>query len=87
MIGSLVSLIDLLTRLAIILVIAYVFMNYFLDPYHPLRKTLSRFVEPLLVPIRRLIPPFGMFDLSPLILIILLQIFSQVFTRLLVTLF
>jgi len=86
-IGSLVSLIDLLTRLAIILVIAYVFMSYFLDPYHPFRKTLSRFVEPLLVPIRRLIPPFGMFDLSPLILIILLQIFSQVFTRLLVTLF
>ena len=87
MIGFLISLIDLISRLAILIAIAYVFMSYFLDPYHPLRRSLSRIVEPFLSPIRRLIPPLGMFDLSPLILIILVQILSQIVIRLLNALF
>ena len=85
MIGIFVSLIDLLSRLAILIVFAYVFMSYFLDPYHPLRRSLSRLLEPILIPIRRLIPPVGMFDLSPLILLILIQIISQVLIRLILS--
>ena len=87
MIGFIINLIDLISRLAILVAIAYVFMSYFLDLYHPLRRALGRIVEPFLTPIRRLVPPLGMFDLSPLILIILVQIISQILIRLLSTLF
>ncbi len=58
-------------------VIVYVFLTYFLAPYHPLRITLGRIIEPLLAPFRRVIPPISGIDLSPLALIIILQILRQ----------
>lgn len=83
MIGFFITVIDFLSRLVLLVVIAYVFMGYFLDPYHSLRRSLGKLIEPLLAPIRRVVPPVGMFDLSPLVLIILLQLFSQIIIRLL----
>jgi len=58
-------------------------------PYdHPIRKVydaLSRVIEPLLRPIRAVIPPVRMggaaLDLSPLILILGLQILASVLPR------
>lgn len=58
-------------------VIADVFLSYFLDPYHPLRVTLDRVIEPLLAPLRRRIPPISGIDLSPVALIIILQVLRQ----------
>ena len=83
MIGMLILLVSLLARLALLVVIAKVFMSYFLNPYHPLRQSVDRIVDPFLAPIRRFVPPVGMIDFSPLILIVLLQVFSQVIIRLL----
>jgi YggT family protein len=64
------------------IVIVYVFLTYFLAPYHPLRMTLGRFIEPMLAPFRRLIPPISGIDLSPMALIIILQILRQLVVRL-----
>lgn len=58
-------------------VIAYVFLSYFLDPYHPLRISLGRITEPLLAPLRRRIPPISGIDLSPVALIIILQVLRR----------
>jgi YggT family protein len=33
--------------------------------------------EPILAPFRRLIPPLGMFDISPIIVILLLQLLQE----------
>ncbi len=55
-------------------VIIHVFLGYFLDPYHPARQFTSNLFEPLLAPIRQLIPQAGMLDFSPLVLIILVQL-------------
>jgi uncharacterized protein YggT (Ycf19 family) len=47
-----------------------------LSPYHPFVKALRAVVNPILTPVRRLLPPpsrTGGWDLSPLIVIILLQ--------------
>jgi YggT family protein len=54
-----------------------------MSPYHPIRETLSRFVEPMLAPIRRLVPLIGMLDFSPFILLILIQIVGQILISLL----
>jgi YggT family protein len=51
-------------------------VSFFLNPYHPFRSALDRALNPLLAPIRRIVPLVGMFDLSPLILIILIEILS-----------
>jgi len=38
--------------------------------------TIDNLVEPFLAPIRRVLPAVGMFDFSPLVLIILVQLIS-----------
>lgn len=55
-------------------VIIHVILGYFLSPYHPAREFTSRLFEPLLDPIRRILPQGGMLDFSPIVLIILVQL-------------
>lgn len=45
-----------------------------LRPDNPLVAILDRITEPILAPLRRLIPRTGMIDITPLIVIILLQV-------------
>lgn len=44
------------------------------NPYAPLAPAIQQLTQPLLAPLRRIVPPIGGFDLSPLVLILLLQI-------------
>jgi YggT family protein len=60
-------------RVYVWIVIASILLSYFMDPYHPVRQGVDNLVRPLLDPIRRVVPPVGMFDFSPLVLILLIQ--------------
>ncbi len=71
------------SQLVVILVLTHVILSYFMSPYHPIRSFVDRMVEPLLAPIRRVVPLVGMFDFSPIILIILVQLIARVVTSLL----
>jgi len=66
------------------LVIINAVLSYFLSPYHPIKMTLDRIVEPMLAPIRRIMPRTGMMDFSPLVLIILLQLIEFILIQILV---
>jgi len=77
------NVINFVANLLIILVIVDAVLSFFLSPYHPVRATVDRIVNPLLAPIRRIVPLVGMLDLSPLIFIILVEILSSVLVRLL----
>ena len=85
-ISILVQLIRILAQFLVLLVIVKIILSYFMDPYHPVRQTIDNLVEPLLAPIRRVVPLIGMFDFSPLILIILVQILSSALISFLFTL-
>ncbi|MFN2275231.1 MAG: YggT family protein [Anaerolineales bacterium] len=69
--------ISLITTALSILIIADVLVSYILDPYHPLRRFLDSIVQPLLLPIQRILPPIGGLDLSPLVLLIVLDLISR----------
>jgi YggT family protein len=71
--------IDVLT----IVVFIGILLRYILDPYHPIRSTLDSLIEPMLAPIRRLLPPMGGFDFSPIVLIILIRIGGGILVTLL----
>ena len=86
MIGLLLTLINYLSLAFSLLLIAYVVLSYFMDPYHPVRSTVDRMVNPILNPIRRIMPQTGMLDFSPLVAIILVQIIEFILTRLLISL-
>ena len=82
--ASLISAIRIVSFGLTLAVFSDIIVSYFLDPYHPVRRTLDSIVQPMLAPIRRYIPPVGMFDISPLVLIILIQVIESVLIRLLV---
>lgn len=75
-----------ISQLLVLLVVVSVILSYFLDPYHPIRRSIDSVVEPMLAPIRRIVPLIGILDLSPLILIILLQLVSNLLVSFLLTL-
>jgi YggT family protein len=75
---SIANIINLIANLFIFLVIVDSVLSFFLNPYHPLRSALDRIVNPFLAPIRRVVPLVGMLDLSPLILIILVEILARI---------
>jgi YggT family protein len=82
----LAEIIHRIIQLLIFFIIVQVVLSYFMDPYHPVRQTLDRIVNPLLDPIRRLLPPMGGLDFSPLVLIIGLQVIDMVLRNLLYSL-
>ncbi len=86
MIGLLITLINYLSLAFSLLLIAYVVLSYFMDPYHPVRNTVNRLVNPILNPIRRLLPRTGMMDFSPIVAIILVQVLESILRNLLLSL-
>ena len=70
----LIVLVRIAANIFSLLVIAKVMLSYFMSPYHPIRLTIDRLVEPLLAPIRNRMPMIGMFDFSPIVLLIGIQI-------------
>jgi len=86
MIGLLLTLVNYLSLGFSLLLIAYVVLSYFMDPYHPVRQAINGVVNPILNPIRRIMPQTGMIDFSPLVAIILVQIIEFILTRLLISL-
>lgn len=78
----LVTSLTIFFRVLSFIVIVDVLLSYFMSPFHPVRAFLDRMVEPLLNPIRRIVPTMAGLDFSPLVLIIILQILDSVFTSL-----
>jgi YggT family protein len=79
----LIWLINFVVQALIILIIISVILSYVMDRYHPVRRWVDSIVEPLLMPIRRVLPPMAGLDFSPLVLILLLQLIANLIVRLL----
>lgn len=79
----LVSAILVIRNILELLVIASVILSYVMDRYHPVRRWVDAIVEPMLMPIRRVVPLVGMLDFSPIVLIVLIRIVSNLIINLL----
>ena len=77
MIDVLIIMVNTVQQILVILVIFSTLLSFFMDPYHPVRRGVDNIVQPMLDPIRRIVPLVGMFDFSPLILILLLQLIGR----------
>ena len=64
-------------RILSFVILADIVISYILDPFHPVRRILDAIVQPLLAPIRRFMPQTGMFDFSPIVLLILVQLIGN----------
>lgn len=87
MLFSIINWVILLFTLAIFARVILSFAVYFIRPPHPpLLVTLDNFVtsitEPVLAPIRRMLPNMGGFDLSPMVVLVILWIIREALARL-----
>ena len=73
-----ILIVDIIRQTIFLVILLKVILSYFMDPYHPFRQSVDRLIDPLLKPIRQIIPSVGRFDFSPIILIILVEIIAMV---------
>ncbi|MGQ9584224.1 MAG: YggT family protein [Anaerolineae bacterium] len=75
----LINLISYLFNLWSFALLARVFLSWFnFNPYHPVVRFLNLLTEPILAPLRRVIPPLGAIDITPIVAILLVQLLERV---------
>lgn len=72
------TIITVIEQTLLLLILLNVVLSYFMDPYHPFRQSVDKLIEPMLRPIRQVVPSFGRFDFSPIILMILVEILAAI---------
>jgi YggT family protein len=76
---SLIGLVQLLFDLYVIVLLARVVLSWVqADPRNPIVNLINQLTEPLLAPIRRLLPQTGPMDFSPMVAFIVVLIAEQV---------
>ena len=68
-------------NLAIVIRVILSWLN--VSPYSPFVSFIYQVTDPIIVPLRRIIPPLGMIDLTPIVAILLLSILQQILLTLL----
>jgi YggT family protein len=75
-VAVLITVVHYISYLLILIIFVDVLLRFFLNPFHPVRRTLDSIVEPMLHPIRNFMPKTGMLDFSPVVLILLIRFFE-----------
>ena len=66
-----------------LLLLARILMSWFNpDPSSPIVRFLYNVTEPVLAPVRRILPPAGMLDLSPIVVLIGATVLQELLIRL-----
>ncbi|HNX95781.1 MAG TPA: YggT family protein [Holophaga sp.] len=66
-----------ISLLILVLFISAILSWFNPDPRHPVIRGIQAIVDPILRPIRAIIPPMGGFDLSPLIAFLVLRLLQS----------
>ncbi len=71
------------TTVLSIAIFARAILSWFpnIDPRNPAVEILVQVTEPILAPLRRVMPRMGMMDLTPMVAIILLQVIGSIVAR------
>ncbi|MCU9593164.1 YggT family protein [Caldibacillus thermolactis] len=85
---EIIRIIDVLFEIYFIALIIYIFMSWIPGSRETaIGEFLGKITEPYLEPFRRFIPPLGMFDLSPIVAILVLQFAKIGLIQLLIMIF
>jgi YggT family protein len=60
-----------------LLIFMRIIFSWGVSSVNPMMRFLFRVTEPVLAPFRRLIPPLGMFDISPIVVLLLIRLFQE----------
>jgi len=77
-IALLLNFAEILLQILWVAILIRVLLSWFpVDPRNPIIRVLFEITEPVLAPFRRVIPRIGMFDLSPLAALLVIQLIQQ----------
>ena len=78
--GSIISLLASLVSLYSVIIFVRVLLTWIpgLDPYNPIVQFLHQITDPVMEPARRIIPPIGMIDISPIVVMVVMSILAQI---------
>jgi YggT family protein len=69
----LVRFVEIFTSIMIAAIFFRAILSWFVrDPYNPLVNALDQITEPILAPLRRVVPRMGMIDITPMVAIFVL---------------
>jgi YggT family protein len=82
---DLIILVDRAFELLTLLVVVRVLLSWVpsVDYRHPLISLIVRITDPILLPVRKILPPIGGLDLSPIIAILLLSLVRKLVLQIL----
>jgi YggT family protein len=73
--AALLNFAEILLQILWVAILIRVLLSWFpIDPSNPIIRVLFEVTEPVLAPFRRVIPRIGMFDLSPLAALLVIQL-------------
>ena len=74
-----VSFVRIFTEVMTMAIFFRAILSWFpVDPYNPMVTVLNQITEPVLGPLRRVVPTVGMIDITPMVAILLLQMIGRV---------
>ncbi|WP_285889846.1 YggT family protein [Paenibacillus macerans] len=77
MVGTLLDVVDVIYRIYYWMIIIYIFMSWVPNVRESfIGEFLGKLVEPYLAPFRRIVPPLGMIDFSPIVALLALWLAS-----------
>jgi YggT family protein len=62
------------TKILILIVVTYAILSWAFPTHNPVYRFFSKMVDPMLFPIRKVVPYIGRVDISPIILIIIIHV-------------
>jgi YggT family protein len=76
--------VDLLFYALYLAILARIVLSWLnASPYSPLVSFIYQITDPILLPLRRIVPPLGMIDITPLLAIMLLSLVRELLVRML----
>jgi len=82
----LVTVIELLYWALFVLILARIILSYVQTGYYEIRALVYRITEPVLAPVRKILPATGGFDLSPIIVLLVANLLKRVLQSFVVSL-
>ena len=81
----LVTILEVLYWAFFLLILARIILSY-INGYYEIRDLVFRITEPVLAPVRRILPAMGGFDLSPIIVLLVANLLKRVLQSFVVSL-
>lgn len=82
----LAQVISITANVLLAVVFIWAILSWVAPPYNPIRELLDRIVEPMVAPIRRILPATGGVDFSPILLIVLILLVARILTGIILAL-